>query len=75
MVSEQVFSIPGLGKLMIDSINNRNYPVILGGVLLIAFAYGIINLIVDILYAFIDPRIKSQYSTGKKYKKNAAKEA
>ena len=75
VVSEQVFSIPGLGKLMIDSINNRNYPVILGGVLLIAFAYGIINLIVDILYAFIDPRIKSQYSTGKKYKKNAAKEA
>lgn len=69
VVSEQVFSIPGLGKLMIDSINNRNYPVILGGVLLIAFAYGIINLIVDILYAFIDPRIKSQYSTGKKQKK------
>ena len=75
VVSEQVFGIPGLGKLMIDSINNRNYPVILGGVLLIAFAYGIINLIVDILYAFIDPRIKSQYSTGKKYKKSAAKEA
>ena len=74
VVSEQVFSIPGLGKLMIDSINNRNYPVILGGVLLIAFAYGMINLIVDILYAFIDPRIKSQYSTGKKYRKNAAKE-
>lgn len=74
VVSEQVFSIPGLGKLMIDSINNRNYPVILGGVLLIAFAYGVINLIVDILYAFIDPRIKSQYSTGKKYKKNTAKE-
>ena len=42
---------------MIDSINNRNYPVILGGVLLIAFAYGIINLIVDILYCVIDPRI------------------
>lgn len=75
VVSEQVFSIPGLGKLMIDSINNRNYPVILGGVLLIAFAYGVINLIVDILYAFIDPRIKSQYSTGKKYKKNTEKEA
>lgn len=74
VVSEQVFSIPGLGKLMIDSINNRNYPVILGGVLLIAFAYGMINLIVDILYAFIDPRIKSQYSTGKKYRKTTAKE-
>ncbi|MCI8515627.1 MAG: ABC transporter permease [Hungatella sp.] len=73
VVSEQVFSIPGLGKLMIDSINNRNYPVILGGVLLIAFAYGIINLVVDILYAFIDPRIKSQYSSGKKLKKHEGK--
>lgn len=75
VVSEQVFGIPGLGKLMIDSINKRNYPVILGGVLLIAFAYGIINLVVDILYAFIDPRIKSQYSVGKKYKKKTEKEA
>lgn len=73
VVSEQVFSIPGLGKLMIDSINNRNYPVILGGVLLIAFAYGIINLVVDILYAFIDPRIKSQYSSGKRYFKKSAR--
>lgn len=68
IVTEQVFNIPGLGKLMIDSINNRNYPVIQGGVLLIAFAYSVINLIVDLLYAFIDPRIKSQYGTGKKYK-------
>ncbi len=75
VISEQVFSIPGLGKLMIDSINNRNYPVIMGGVLLIAFAYGVINLIVDVLYAFIDPRIKSQYSTGRKYRKKVAKEA
>lgn len=42
---------------------------------MIAFAYGIINLVVDILYAFIDPRIKSQYSVGKKYKKKTEKEA
>jgi peptide/nickel transport system permease protein len=68
IVSEQVFSIPGLGKLMVDSIRNRNYPVIQGGVLLIALAYSIINLIVDILYAFVDPRIKSQYSAKKRVK-------
>ena len=71
VVTEQVFGIPGLGKLMIDSINNRNYPVVLGGVLLIAFAYGIVNLIVDIFYAFIDPRVKSQYVVAKRTKKKA----
>ena len=68
VVTEQVFNIPGLGKLMIDSINNRNYPVVLGGVLLIAFVYGIVNLLVDIFYAFIDPRVKSQYVRSKKKK-------
>ena len=71
VVTEQVFGIPGLGKMMIDSINNRNYPVVLGGVLLIAFAYGIVNLIVDIFYAFIDPRVKSQYVVAKRTKKKA----
>ncbi len=65
VVSEQVFGIPGLGKLMIDSINKRDYPVILGGVLLIAFSYSVVNLMVDLLYTYIDPRIKSQYSTRK----------
>jgi peptide/nickel transport system permease protein len=74
IVSEQVFSIPGLGKLMVDSINSRNFPVIQGGVLLIAFAYGIVNLVVDILYAFADPRIKSQYNSVKRKAKSADKE-
>lgn len=60
IVSEQVFSIPGIGKLMIDSINSRDYPVVQGAVLLVAFSFSIINLIVDILYSFIDPRIKIQ---------------
>ena len=65
IVSEQVFAVPGLGKLMVDSIKSRNYPVVQGGVLLIALAYGVITLVVDILYAYADPRIKSKYSTGK----------
>lgn len=56
IVTEQVFAIPGLGRLMVESINARNYPVVEGGVLLIAFAYCIINLLVDILYAYLDPR-------------------
>ncbi len=69
IISEQIFAIPGIGKLMVDSINSRNYPVVQGGVLCIALVFSMVNLLVDILYAFIDPRIKSQYSTNKKDKK------
>ena len=61
ILTESIFSIPGLGKLMVDSIKARNYPVVQGGVLFIAVMFSLINLGVDILYAFIDPRIKSQY--------------
>ncbi|MCI8887845.1 MAG: ABC transporter permease [Hungatella sp.] len=60
IVTEQIFSIPGIGKLMIDSINSRDYPVVQGAVLLVAFSFSIINLSVDILYSLIDPRIKIQ---------------
>lgn len=65
---ESIFSIPGIGKLMIDSISVKNYPMVQGGVLFIAFGFSIVNLLVDILYAFIDPRIKSQYGRGRKLK-------
>ena len=69
ILTESIFSIPGIGKLMVDSIKARNYPVVQGGVLFIAIAFSIINLFVDILYAFVDPRIKSLYSR-KKVRKN-----
>ncbi|MCL2006886.1 MAG: ABC transporter permease [Treponema sp.] len=62
IVTEQIFAIPGLGNFMITSITMRDYPIIQGGVLLIAFTFSIINLAVDILYAYIDPRIRSQYN-------------
>ena len=73
IVTEQVFAVPGLGKLMVEAINARNYPVVEGGVLLIALAYCVINLLVDIIYAYLDPRIKSQYSSS--IKKHVKKEA
>lgn len=63
---ESVFAIPGLGKFIIDSINMRDNPVVQGGVLLLALSFSICNLLVDILYGFIDPRIKSQYKLSKK---------
>lgn len=58
---ESIFVIPGIGKMMVDAIKSRNYPVVQGGVLTVAFAFSIINLIVDLLYAYVDPRIRSQY--------------
>lgn len=61
ILAESVFAIPGLGKLILDGIKARNYPVVEGGVLFFAFAFSIVNLMVDVLYAYVDPRIKSQY--------------
>lgn len=71
ILAESIFSIPGIGKLMVDAINVKNYPMVQGGVLFIAFAFSIVNLLVDILYAFVDPRIKSQYKSSGKTKKKA----
>lgn len=61
IVTESIFAIPGLGSLLVTSIYSKNYPSIQGTVLFCALAFCIINLVVDVLYAYIDPRIKSQY--------------
>jgi len=58
VVTEIVFNIPGLGRLIISAILRRDYPVVQGVVLVTAAAYVVINLLVDLLYAFIDPRIR-----------------
>lgn len=58
VVTEIVFNIPGLGRLIISAILRRDYPVVQGVVLVTAAAYVLINLVVDVLYAFIDPRIR-----------------
>jgi len=58
VTTEIVFNIPGAGRLLIDSVLRRDYPVIQGAVLYIAVAFVIINIIVDMLYVVIDPRIK-----------------
>ena len=74
VVNEQIFAIPGLGKMMVDAIKARNYPVVQGGVLVIALLCSVLNLIIDLLYAFVDPRIKTQYAR-KKEKHPAKQEA
>jgi len=58
IVTEAIFSISGIGRLMIEAIKVRDYPVIQGGVLFISIAFSIVNLIVDLLYALVDPRIR-----------------
>jgi peptide/nickel transport system permease protein len=58
VVTEIVFNIPGLGRLIISAILRRDYPVVQGVVLVTAAAYMLINLVVDMVYAFIDPRIR-----------------
>lgn len=61
ILTETIFSIPGIGRLMVDSIKTRDYPIILGAIMLIAIVYSVISIIVDILYGFINPRIKAEY--------------
>ena len=65
VITETIFAIPGVGKLMVDSIRSCNYPVVQGGVLLIAFIYCINNLLVDVIYAFVDPRVKTNLSNAR----------
>jgi ABC-type dipeptide/oligopeptide/nickel transport system permease component len=59
-VVELIFGIPGLGKYFVTSISNRDYPVIMGTILLYAVVLVIANVVVDIVYAFLDPRIRVQ---------------
>jgi peptide/nickel transport system permease protein len=58
VVTESVFAIPGLGRLTVDAIVRRDYPVIQGVVLLISGVYVLVNLVVDVLYVVLDPRIR-----------------
>lgn len=59
VIIEQVFAWPGIGRLIIDAINQRDYPVVQGGVVFLALVMVVVNLIVDLSYSLIDPRIKA----------------
>lgn len=61
VLCETIFSIPGIGRMMVESIKMRDYPMVQGGVLFIAVGFALVNLAVDIIYAYLDPKIKSQY--------------
>ncbi|NLT13124.1 MAG: ABC transporter permease [Clostridiales bacterium] len=72
LIAEVIFSIPGLGQYILSGLINRNYPVIQSSVLFMSAIFCLIILLIDILFAFIDPRIRSMYI---KPKKLQAKEA
>jgi peptide/nickel transport system permease protein len=61
VLTESVYSWPGVGRLMVDAIRQKDTPTVLASVVFLASVFSFVNLIVDILYAYIDPRIKSQY--------------
>lgn len=65
VVAEKLFSIPGIGSLIVDRITYKDEPVIIAGTILIAVCFTIVMLIVDLIYAYIDPRIRAKYARTK----------
>jgi len=62
VVAEKLFSIPGIGSLIVDRITYKDEPVIIAGTILIAVCFTVVMLIVDLIYAYIDPRIRAKYA-------------
>ena len=58
VIVEVIFAWPGVGRLALDAVQRRDYPMVQGAVLFIALSFAVINLVVDLLYAYLDPRIK-----------------
>jgi ABC-type dipeptide/oligopeptide/nickel transport system permease component len=58
VITESVFAWPGIGKLAVDAIKERDYPIVQAVILLMAVTFLVVNLVVDVLYALIDPRIR-----------------
>ena len=66
IIAETVFAMPGMGTLITTAIRQKDIPVVMGATLFLAVLFSLIILIVDVLYAFIDPRIKAKYQNGGK---------
>jgi len=65
VMTESVFSWPGVGRFVVEAIKTKDTPSVLGSVVVLCILFTFVNLFVDILYAYVDPRIKSQYKTGR----------
>ena len=62
MAIESIFALPGLGTFLVDAVKRQDIPVIMGTVIYMAAIFAVVNLVVDIIYSFVDPRIKSEYT-------------
>ncbi|MBR4157590.1 MAG: ABC transporter permease, partial [Oscillospiraceae bacterium] len=71
VIVETIFNIPGIGLYMMNGITARDYPVINGTVLIMSMCICVMNLVVDLAYAYVDPRIKAQFVSGKSRRKLA----
>ena len=70
-IIEVIFAIPGIGQYLVNCITSQDYTAATGGIIFIAFTFALIMLLTDLLYAYVDPRIKAQYvSANKKVKEN-----
>ena len=66
LIAETIFAIPGVGVYIVNAVNNRDYPVVQGGVIILAITFSIIMLLCDLVIAAVDPRVKAQITGGKK---------
>jgi len=64
IIAETVFAMPGMGTLLTTAIRQKDVPMVMGATLFLAFLFSVVILLVDVLYAFIDPRIKAKYRNG-----------
>jgi peptide/nickel transport system permease protein len=64
VMTEAVFAWPGVGTLVLESILKRDYPVVLAALIMVATAFVLINLLVDILYGYLDPRVRTGAQRG-----------
>lgn len=70
LIVESVFGMPGIGKYAVDAITARNYPSVLGSVVVLAITFTIVNLAIDLLYAVVDPKVKTTLITEQAMKKS-----
>lgn len=63
IIAESVFGLSGIGQLMLNAVRTKDIPIVMATVLILALVFSMINLLLDIIYSFIDPRVKSQYQT------------
>ena len=72
VIVEKIFSINGIGSLVLTAVNNKDIPLVMGAVIFLSMLFMLILLAVDVLYAYIDPRVKARYLAAQKPRRKAA---